>query len=133
MTCVAQWVLAHENFMGFWVGTFIACVLTYPGRQAHVDTDTHRETTRTPHLFLAAVLAQWPSSASWSMPQEVASAALRGVARVAGPRVTPALMAVFYSSMGVAILLWLDLVYLRPDPGTLRFDAQNFQDIAGQV
>lgn len=103
---MAQWLCAHENYIGFWSGTLLAFLLTYP------------------------ILLHWPHSMTWSTQAEVSREQL-----LSHPAVTSSFGTVIsmYLLLLALIIVWSDLVFWRADPGVVRFQSEHYEKMLDDV
>jgi len=108
-TWLSEWFVAHERYVGLWVGTILAFAATLP------------------------ILHLWPSSTAWSSQAEAVGTSSSESSLLASASFSVATMVAMYVCLTLMGVVWMDLVFGRPDPGVVAFNEEKYDEMMTEV
>lgn len=104
-TWLSEWFIAHERYVGLWVGTILAFAATLP------------------------ILYLWPTSTAWSSQAEAVGTSSSESTLLASASFSVATMVAMYVCLMLTGFVWADLIVARPDPGVVLFDEEKYDEM----
>lgn len=108
-TWLSEWFVAHERYLGLWAGTILAFAVTLP------------------------ILHLWPASTAWSTQAEAVGTSSSDSSLLAGASFRVATMGSMYAALVLLGIVWVDLVFGRPDPGVIAFNEEKYDEMMVEV